>query len=263
MHKKKQYATEDISDDTTTNKKALSQKRLPLETIKGKKCITKCHDAGQSYLHPITLDDIGPRYTKNTNTCAVYPFYDENVSNLLEFGVCDTNDNSTKYYLTEKEALMFRPYFDPKSFLHSIYNLLTFNQVIMWTLDNANDNFRTVKRVHNAAWKAYGSNIENISDVVIDFYYELAKNNWLKDYVKNIKNKYSFDIFSEIPNGSKLSISDIVIQKFFDKNFFTQVIINYIDTFAPEWTSIKSHYGNLKRFVYKKLVENIKMKHSE
>jgi hypothetical protein len=238
------------------NKKNV-KKKLPLETsITHKKCITKCHGTNHTYLHPITFSVIKPEHTKGASTCAIYPSYDEDMSFLYEFGSCNIKDNETKYYLSEKDALLFRPSFNSKSFLHSIYGLLTFNQVIIWTLDNDNSNYKTIKRIHNAAWKEYGNNIENISDTVIDFYYELAKSNWLKDYIKNIKSNYSFDIFSDLETkNSDANIEKIIIDKYFSKTFFTQSVLDYINEESSEWKNIKSHYGNLKQFIYKSLIK--------
>lgn len=239
-----------------TNTDNLKEKP-PLQTITGKNCLTECYSKDREYLNPVTIiEKIRPQNTKGKSTCAIVPIRSENPNKWDIWGVCKMEDNLTHHIPSEKASMLLNFYFDANDFLVEIYDIHTFNQVITWTIEN-NYHFATIKRVHNCAWKVFGSNIENISEIVIDFYYELAKNNWMKDYIVIIKAKYSFDILSD---NTTESLSNIIIKKFFNKIFFTQIIKKYIETYVAVWNSIGSHYGNLKKFTFKCLIENIKFK---
>jgi hypothetical protein len=244
----------------SNNNDNFSKEKPPLQTITGKTCLTECYSKDREYLNPITIiEKIRPQNTKGKSTCGIVPIRSENPNKWDIWGVCRLEDNQTHRVPSEKASMLLNFYFDANDFLVEIYDLHTFNQVITWTIENSNYYFATIKRVHNCAWKVFGSNIENISEIVIDFYYELAKNNWLKDYIVILKSKYSFDMISE-NNPSQTKISSLIIKKFFDKIFFIQIIKKYIETYSNVWNSIGSHYGNLKKFTFKCLVENIKYK---
>lgn len=263
----------------------IENKKMPLQTIDKKNCLTKCNEKGKPYINPITLDKI---FSLNNSSCAIIPtkknkpeeevkiIYDDVnkyhltvTGNYNTWGVCNLEDNDKYHVPSEKDSMLLVFYFDPYDFLTQIYDLHTFNQVITWTLENMHLHFKTMKRVHNASWKVFGSDISNISDLVIDFYYDIARNKWMKDYVGNISKKYSFDILSDsIPlegEDTKGSITDttienIIIRKFFDKHFFVQIIKKYLNEFKNIWTNIDSHYKNLKNFTYKCIMKNIKFK---
>lgn len=224
--------------------------------------MTECYKRGRTYINPVTLDKIT---NINDDSCAIIPIPQGN-NEYTTWGQCRLEDNIHFHVPSERDSMLLGFYFDPYDFLTNIYSLYTFNQVINWTIENDHLHFETIKRVHNAAWKVFGSNIENISELVIDFYYDIAKNNWMKDYISSITIEYSFDILADQATQSGLgmdNIADTIILKFFDKNFFVQIIKKYIHTYKDIWRTIESHYKNLKNFTYKCIMKNIRYKLGE
>ncbi len=149
---------------------------------------------------------------------------------MIYADTCRLEDNHIYQPPDELESLLLSFYFNPADFLTSIYDLHSFDQVIYWTLENNHLPFNTIKRVHNCAWKVYGSRMEEISSGVIDYYYDIAKLHWLKDYAKIIQNKYSFNFvtkqnFNNI-NNTQEEIYEILATKYFDYNFFQQTSKN-------------------------------------
>lgn len=239
------------------------QYKLPLKSINNRRCLTKCYPKNEHYLHPTILTVIAD----NKNSCAIDPVYTKN-QNILYHDICRLEDNKLYVPPNELESILLNFYFNPLDFLINMYNLYSFDQVIYWTLENDELPFDTIKRVHNCAWKAYGNKMENLSDYVLDYYYDLAKNHWLYDYIKLLGNKYSFGISIDnklksndnIENENKESLEemyDVIVNKFFDYAFFIEIIKKYIKTYQDIWESIESHYGNLKNFVYNELVLRI------
>ncbi len=235
--------------------------KLPLRALNGDKCLTKCYPKEHPYLHPIILTKIR---APNKNSCAIDPKV--GTEYYYDYGICRLEDNLTYKIPSEKESILLNFYFNPHEFLADIYDLHSFSEVINWTIENSLSHFETIKRVHNAAWKAYGSKLENISEMVIRFYYGIAKNNWMKDYLDLIEKKYSFDILAISKTTRVDSIfkaHDIIISNFFSEDFFAQIIKKYVDTFKDKWIQIESHYGNLKKFTYKCLIKNIQYKSND
>lgn len=173
----------------TTRTDMFKRDKLPLKSINNRRCLTKCYPKNEHYLHPTILDVI----RDDKITCAIDPVYGKD-RNILYNDVCRLEDNKTYEPPNELESILLNFYFDPRDFLINIYNLYSFDEVIYWTLENSDLPFDTIKRVHNCAWKAYGNKIEDLSDYVLDYYYNLAKNNWMTDYIKLLKNKYSFSV---------------------------------------------------------------------
>jgi hypothetical protein len=242
----------------------IEKKKLPLQTTNKINCLTACYEHGKAYIHPVTLEKM---VDPNDNTCAIVPVPREQVSKesvskepnvFVRRGTCRMEDNKIYHVPSEVESMLLHFYFDPYEFLTQIYDLHTFNQVINWTLDNNTLPPDTIKRVHNATWKIFGSDLENISELVIDFYYDMAKNNWIKDFIPNISAKYSFDILAGA--NTDPNIGNVIVANFFPKNFFVQIIKKYISLYKDDWTEIDSHYKNLKNFTYKCIMKNIKYK---
>jgi len=254
--------------------------KLPLKSINGRRCLTKCNDKGDTYLHPIFLTGISSKFH---DSCAIDPVYKQdpryfkNIYNLLLTDTCRLEDNKIFLPPDEIESMLLTFYFNPSDFLENIYDLYSFDQVIYWTLENNHLPFDTIKRVHNSAWKAYGNKIEELSSVVLDYYYDIAKTHWLRDYTKIIQNKYSFNLTTttttttddggdgveekKLRDDKPVNVSDeiynIISSKFLTYNFFIKSVKKYIYQYQDEWETIDSHYGKLKAFVFNQLIEYI------
>ena len=265
-------------DNGNYNKNHITKReKLPLKSINNRRCLTKCYPKNEHYLHPTILTVIAA----DQNSCAIDPTYSKN-SNIIYNDICRLEDNKTYEPPNELESILLDFYFNPQDFLINMYNLYSFDQVIYWTLENDELPFDTIKRVHNCAWKAYGNKIENLSDYVLDYYYDLAKNHWMYDYIKLLRNKYSFNVTTNEINFkldqdnrniksdldtldenitiTLLEIYNIIINKFFDYAFFAKIVKKYVNTYKDIWDSIESHYGKLKNFVYNELLMNIEKK---
>lgn len=239
------------------------KEKLSLKTISNRRCLTKCHPKGEAYLHPILLNVIKER---TNNSCAIDPVHSRDtqyfkVHETIWADTCNLKDNKIYQPPDELESMLLSFYFNPNDFLTSIYDLHSFDQVIYWTMENDHLPFDTIKRVHNCAWKVYGNKIEEISNVVTEYYYDISKNYWLKDYVKIIQNDYSFDLISnkEITNLSDNAdiIYDVICTKYYTYFFFVSVIKRYVYEFQDKWELIESHYVNLKKYILSQLIENI------
>lgn len=248
-----------------------------LHSVHGRRCLTKCYPKGTVYLHPTILTGYKD---KLYDTCAIDPVYSkeeiaekqstyEKEVGLIFIDKCNLDDNKIYEPPNELESILLSFYFNPTDFLNNIYNLHSFDQVIYWTLENDYLPFDTIKRVHNCAWKAFGSRLEEISNVVYEYYYEIAKDHWLWDYVKLIENNYSFNLVSSEDNGPISTTDDtkqetatneiykIILNKYFDYDFFVSSIKRYVYEYQDQWNLIESHYGMIKKFVFKQLVRRI------
>lgn len=237
-------------------KKTLSKNSL--KTLSGKKCLTKCYPRNVEYLHPVLLTGI---LHNIDSTCAIEPVH--NAYSYIEDKMiiaekCNLEDNNVYQAPSEIENLLLGFYFNATDFLSSIYGIHSFDEAIHWSLDNDHLPYDTIKRVHNCAWRVFGKKIDNLSSEILEYYYDLAKSYWLRDYVDLIRNKYSFNVFSnkkitEIENVSD-EIYNILLTDFFSYNFFINCIKRYIYENQDNWENIDSHYNNIKKFVFNQLI---------
>lgn len=261
---KKSNNFDDDADANSIGKHIIDQKeKLPLKSIIGRRCLTKCYPKGQVYLHPILLTAIGER---TNNSCAIDPVHSRDVQyhklhDVIWADTCRLDDNKIYQPPDELESMLLSFYFNPRDFLSSIYDLHSFDQVIYWSLENDYLPFDTIKRVQNCAWKVYGDKIEEITNTVIEYYYNISKNYWLKDYAKIIQNDYSFDFVGNKPVGDikdgTEGIYDILYTKFYTWDFFVSAIKRYVYEYDDKWELIESHYANLKKYLFGQLIEHI------
>ena len=262
---KKLSFTEQNSDrKSLSNEENLpaAESKLPLKSINNRRCLTKCYPKDTTYLHPVFLTGIA----NIVNSCATDPVYskdrDPKYYGLILSDTCRLEDNKIYQPPNELESILLSFYFNPHDFLVSIYGLYSFDQVIYWTLENDHLPFDTIKRVHNCAWKVFGNRIEELSASVLDYYYDIAKSHWLRDYVKVIQNKYSFDLITDKETNTDITnteeeIYDIIISKFFTDDFFATSIKRYVYEYQDKWELIHSHYGKLKNYIFQQLIDHI------
>ena len=108
---------------------------LPLKSIYGRRCLTKCHPKGEAYLHPILLTAIGER---TNNSCGIDPVHSRDtqylkIHDMIWADTCRLEDNKIYQPPNELESMLLSFYFNPNDFLSSIYDLHSFDQVIFWT----------------------------------------------------------------------------------------------------------------------------------
>jgi hypothetical protein len=208
----------------------MQKKNDRLKTNNGNVCLTKCNDMNKLAINPQSMGS----YKNDFDFCFTL---DDDINVLIK-GKCDINDNNI--YTTPDETLMFFKYpFDQLIFL-KLYNITTFDECIDWTSENIHLPFQTIKRIHNCAWIAFGKDISKIPFSVLDYYYtNIIQEHWVKDYSIN----------------SAISENDLL--HFFTYDEYTKCMDLYIKKYIIQWESIESHYGNLKRFIYKYLIKNI------
>ncbi|XWV26172.1 hypothetical protein QJ857_gp0906 [Tupanvirus soda lake] len=265
----KNYNADDI--DNISKHSSDQKEKLPLKSINGRRCLTKCYPKGETFLHPILLTAIVER---TSNGCAIEPVPSrafeassgDDTQYLGLYGmvwadICRLDDNKTYQPPDELESMLLSFYFNPRDFLSGVYGLYSFDQVIYWTLENDHLPFNTIKRVHNCAWKVFGNKIEELSSSVIDYYFDISRSYWLKDYAKVVQNDYSFDYttsktVSNISNPTE-DIYKIIYFEFYTHEFFASAIKKYVYEFEDKWELIDSHYYNLKKYILSQLIEHI------
>lgn len=244
----------------TEDNQQSANETLSLNSINGRRCLSKCYPKGTTYLHPIFLTGI----SSQTDTCAIYPTYSEDAQfyGMLVADKCNLGDNEKYKIPSDLESILTSFYFSPYDFLTGIYGLHSFDEVVRWTLENDYLPFDTIKRVHNCAWKVFGKHLEEISNIVVEYYYDISKTYWLKDYTKTIQKKYSFDLVKNTGTISNTfeEMYEIVLSKFFTYPFFTSAIKKYIKKNKNQWDTIYSHYDEIKKYVFHLLVKNIENK---
>lgn len=256
--------TDDVEVDNDAEIKILNNHLRSIGETKYD-CLGKCHKNNNLYYHPLfpyKISSVIPHhvsYNKNDGSCPVYPRHIQKDGNdkYILFEACNIADNDTKIYLDENDGFLNYPQFTSLTLLKHLYKLDTFSAVIIWTLENAPTeeySFHTIKRIHNAAWKSYGYNLENLTENVISFYYDLSHENWLPDYIKKIKNEYSFDIIGSTDFNSDSGIDKLITSLYFTEEDFTDVVHKFIEEKKNIWKKINSHYGALKKYVYTMLI---------
>lgn len=245
--------------------KYTNDEKLSLKTVTGRRCLTKCYPKSVSYLHPVLLVDVLDR---DNNSCAIDPVQDSNNLSKFEYGMifsdkCNLENNNTFKPPNELESILLSFTMEPEYFLANIYDLHSFDQVIYWTIENDYLPFDTIKRVHNCAWKVYGNKVENLSNNILEYYYDICINYWAKDYAKSIEKKYSFNIFSrrasrnnEYTDSVQL-IYDIIVNDIITYDFFVTMIKRYVYEYQDKWHLIDSKlfYKLIKIYIYQQLLE--------
>nr|AEX62725.1 hypothetical protein mv_L520 [Moumouvirus Monve] len=238
---------------------------LPLRSINGRKCLTKCYPKGTTYFHPILLTGVAEI---SKDSCAIEPVHTKNPiyfreNDIIYADTCNLDDNKTHIIPNELESVLLSFYFNPGDFLSGIYNLHTFDDVIYWTLENDYLPFNTIKRVHDCAWKFFGPKFNNLSSTVLEYYYNISKTYWLREYSEKLQNNYSINLISDdnLKTQDLDNLSDefynIISAKIYNYNYFIELIKKYFDEFTDKWDMVKSHYTNLKKFIFEQIKNNI------
>lgn len=222
-----------------------NKSKKKLVSLSGRKCLTKCYPTGKHFLHPITLIPIanlkGPG-------CATYNRLEND--EILTHDECNLDDNKLYEVPDELNTVLFDFHLASGDFLSEIYGINSFNDVINWTNNNNYLPFNTIKRVHNCAWKTYVNEDNHPSALVIQYYHEIAKTYWLKDYLIELKQNYSFDISEQNDD----TLYELFAKKYFTYDFIFDSVQKYITTNINEWNNIKSHYLSLKKYIFSELI---------
>lgn len=142
-------------------------------------CITKCNQPHTIYIHPTLLIPI----MSKTSTCATYPIptNDSDDANLI-FGLhaIDNCNTTTHHRQSPSEAFTSGTSFSPHHYLVTVYNLNNITEVIEWSRVNTTyktEHHNNIIRVQDLAWQAYLADVDNVTDGVLEYYYELYLDN--------------------------------------------------------------------------------------
>lgn len=222
-------------------------------------CLTPCHKKDSIYLHPVFMTPVS---NSDNPTCAIDPYnYDYDAAapgepNLLILDVCDLDDNKTHQLPDELNSSLLSFSISPENFLISLYNIASMDEVIIWSQNNRNLPFNTIKRVHNNGWKRYGIFPDQITDAVIEYYHWLTITYWLTQFIPEILTRYSFQLETDESQQTLTQIiSDTIKQEILTKDFVRDVIMLYIEENKNIWQEIRSHYLNLKIEMFYSLVD--------
>lgn len=229
-----------------------------LKSINNRKCLTKCYPRNTEYVHPIILSGYMDTFL---NTCAINPKYTKDpkqkkFNNFLLLDECNLNDNNNYEIPKEIDSILLGFYFNPKDFLNEIYDIDSFDKAIQWSLDKKYLPYDTIKRVQNCSWRVYGNIPGELSNAVIEYYYNLGKK-WLNEYINILLNKYSFSIIEKPDEKNDKNLYDIIYINFFTYKFFSSALKKYVYEYQDKWEYIVSHFEHIKKYIFEQLVESM------
>jgi hypothetical protein len=191
-------------------------------------------------------------------TCAVEPAYNTDPESTIPSyrgltitDKCRIEDNEKYQLPNELESMLFGFFFDSQDFLFSTYGIRTFDSTIKWTLDNPQLPFGTIRRVHNCSWKIFGT---NLSGIVVDYYYDVAIENWLDNYILELEKQFSFDVESDTKSTT---LKQFIMRTYFTKSFFSDTLRKFVKTYESDWDNIFNYYDMIKVFTYDELVKKV------
>lgn len=231
----------------------------PFSTQKNALCIASCGKPGLG-LNPYTLGvDI-----RDVSLCPIVPHklesFDANYEGLGHMGVIDfyqcDPEVPVDIPISFEEYLLTGIHLIEKNFLELIYQIKNFDEAIEWSVNNSTLPLNTIKRIHNTSWKMFGSDINNLSDSVCQYYLNLVHKKWIKIFINILSTKYSFSVQSD----SDHPLNDILI-KMITREYILDVFRQYIDIYLPNWLKIDDHYDNLKKFTLQCIRESLDKKH--
>lgn len=231
----------------------------PLKSINGRKCITKCYKKGKLFIHPVILQLM---LATDKDVCAINPVPSRDpLYDAIYVDYCKLSDDETYELPNELESLLSSFHFSPLDFLENLYNIYSFDDAIKWTLENDYLPFDTIKRVQNCSWRVFGLISGEVSGMVIDYYFDIARHHWIKDYAILVEKDYSFSIkLDDMVNNARHEVESIIYRDFLTYDFFVNCIKNYIDDYTDKWEMVNSHYASIKKYIFNKLVESMEKK---
>ncbi len=155
----------------------------------GKICLTDCYPSGYISIHPVTLKTLKGTYPY----CAVRPFEKEG---YIHFE--DECQESTKKKINTNLLYPITD-FEYSDFLKEAYNIETFEDTILFIKNNPDINHGLYLRLLNVSWKSFGLTLlaknkkipekNQLSDIIVDFYYNLSKINNIDTSHKKIRSQ--------------------------------------------------------------------------
>ena len=230
----------------------------------GRKCIGPCFGAGRFIIHPQSLDYVSSRVP----FCPVADYeYTDPKTGKIELRRIDecyfpTEEQDTSQREIEMNILVPTIDFNCDQFLKIYYNIYSFENALKWIDDNNQTPINTRLRIINCAWQIYGLKIDIIDDLLINFYIEVIKKDWIKNIYSKIKNFIQIDkegnniYVREAEDETEKDSKKYRVEKtnFFIKNFVTRnniykFLSNYIEDNRDKWDEIYDHNERLKKYL--------------
>jgi hypothetical protein len=251
------------SEYSDRESRSINTKNIPLKSLQGRRCLTKCYPKNMTFLHPVLLTGL----KMNSDSCATDPVYIKDGGLNIQQTVinentdqCNLADNEIYKLPDELESFLLSYYFNPADFLSSFYNISSFDEAIIWSLENDYLPENTIRRVNNCAWKVFGQRPSELTDSVIDYYYSIALHYWIPSYVNIIEEKYSFtDTIIKTPStksstNTKSYIRRLITRKFFTKPFFAEALRQYVHDYHDKWDLIDDFLYQIEGYVFRRLI---------
>jgi hypothetical protein len=233
-------------------------------------CLGPCYQPGTTIIHPITLEyitDLEKPFCPVKEWTYEDPATGKKTDRYLDtcYGPVENKDLSGK----ELELNILTPYidFNSEQFLKIYYNIYSFEDAIEWLNKKKYVTLTTKLRIVDCAWNAYGKDMTLIDDRIVDFYVDVIKRKWIKEYYKKF-NTYIYSDETTIkfidPEKNTLNINDYIVNR---TNFLIEKFINYEEVYKfinkyikhrkSEWGSIRNHSNNIQNdlsdYIYNKI----------
>lgn len=251
------------------NETTYFQKKYP-KSKNNKQCLTDCYPANKWILHPITVQFT----TLDKPFCPVME-YDELDPRTGKTKIRTTDEcmQSTKQDASTKELQMniITPKFNFECdhFLKIYYNIFSFDQTLEYIRDNPHISTKTKDRILNCSWVAFGKNMINIDDRIVDFYAKNFSASFLDNYY-HLLDKYVSIEFDKVSFSEHGTTGDDDIKLIFLKeklvNFHTvkKYLQQFIKKNLNEWDENDDYNLKLTNefgyYLEKKILETIKQK---
>jgi hypothetical protein len=229
-------------------------------------CIGPCYHKNTTFVHPITAEYI-------TSTNATCPIYDEGIDEdgnivIQEVDECmnPTQDKDIKddsYYNNISVPIIS---LDNIKFLRKFYNIYTFESALDWIEKKKSVPFRTKNRIIEAAWKAYGKELDIIDQRTTDYYLDVIKKRWINYIVSEIgkyisiekkKNKITINKEGkENPEDHRIEKTNYILDKFITRDDIYKFLIRYNNYYKKTWDHVDNHTNQ----ILLDLIEYIKKK---
>lgn len=247
-----------IAMDTNLNSRAFPK------SINNKQCIGPCYNPGQYIMHPITLEYV----TDELNPfCPTERWFNpvKKTYQRLDRCLLPTKKEDMDKMQIELSFVIPTFHFDCEHFLKVYYDIYSFEGAIDWVTENIKNPIYSNLRIMDCAWKIYGSNVDVISNQLIDFYIYVIKKEWIKNiyplvskyiYIDSSNNIYlkEQDEPSHIKQVEKINY---FIKKFINRQTIYNILYSYIEDNKSNWFEIKNHNNLIEEFTIKLILDKI------
>jgi hypothetical protein len=243
------------------------KQKLP-KSVNNRQCITQCYEKGTYTIHPVSLNWI------NSNEgpfCATdpYPYVDSRTGTetMLDIDYC-TKATSKKGENTISDIsydIILPTYnFNHKIFLKIHYNIFSFEDAMQWVDENNYASYRTIERILNCAWSAYGLKVDLLDERLINTHLKLIMKHKYDEiiskigkYISKKNDKFLLSKKNEnsenSENNENSENSDIedkelleyINRKLINNNNLGKFLFKYRDTNLKNWNAINFHFKKI------------------